>query len=481
MPKPGCVESRWFKTEVHCFYRRGSWFVLDVPRVLVFDLSLVEAKILSLRPGEIALLETGDSELSYRFSSAEVTQALGNLEKDRLLRRTPKQPLPTTRRVFPEINTLELNIAQDCNLRCKYCSVKQGSFGGRRAKMSPEVALAAVDFLLCQSRDSDTISLIFFGGEPLISLTTMTSAVEYARRGAESRGKKAKLSITTNGTLFNDEIISFIKKNQIEVQVSLDGDKKTHDKMRTFSDGRGSYNTIKQWLPRLVANYTEKVSLRATLTPETYDFVASFKHLREWGAGSVIVRHGSGTEAEFRLNDSDCQQLGDSYSQLAELFLEEALRGEVSAKGAFPRYIITLCTARPRSPYCGAATNMLGVSPSGKFYPCADMAEREDYELGNVWEGIDWQKLNYWRDKLGGVDHMSVCQNCWARYLCGGGCIAQAARTNSNPWQPDYIECELNRQTIELSIWLYAELRRRNPKIFLQILPVNIDKWFKVE
>jgi len=476
MFKRNRVENQWYKAEAHCFYRNGGWFALDVPRMLVFDLSLLEAKILGLPGEKIDLLNTGRSELSHRFSCAEVTQALSNLEKRQLLRRTPEQPLPTTRKVALEISTLELNIAQDCNLRCKYCCVKQGSFGATRRRMSPEAALAAVDFLLNESKESETISFLFFGGEPLLNFPTVKSLVEYAQVEAGRRGKKAKFSLATNGTLFNQEIISFIKENEIEIQVSLDGNRETHDEMRIFPNGRGSYSTISQWLPRLLADYTEKTILRATLTPQTADFVASFKYLRGWGASRVAVRHAVWTEAEFRLTDSDCERLKHSYSQLAQLYLEEALRNEIWGKGAFVRHIITLCTDHRRSRYCQAAMNMLGVSASGKLYPCADMAERKSCELGNVWEGVDWQKLNYWREKLGNVDRIPVCQNCWARYLCGGGCISQALKINGDPWQPNPLECESEKHVIELSVWLYAELRRRNPRAFLQLLPANISK-----
>ena len=457
----GRAESRMFKAEVHCFYRNGNGYALDVRRMLVFDLSPLEAEILALPDNEIALMK-----LNQQF-----VRTLNNLEKKGLLRHTPEQPLPVKREVSPEIDTLELNIAQDCNLRCKYCILEQGSFGARRGRMSAEVAFAAVDFLLRESRESENISLTFTGGEPLLNFKAIKSAVEYAQVEAKRCGKKPKFLIATNGTLFNNEIISFIKENQIEVQVSLDGDEETNDKMRIFPNGRGSYRVISQWLPQLLADYTEKVRLRATLTPRTCDFVASFKHLRQWGAGNAMVNHAGGVEADFRLTYSDCEHLKDSYTHLAQLFLEEALKDDISAKSAFMRYILTLCTGHRHSHYCGAAINMLGISASGKLYPCTNLAEIGSYELGDVWEGVNRQKLSHWRERLGDVDHIPACRNCWARYLCAGGCISMAIGTNSNPWQPDTFECEINRHIIELSVWLYAELRRRNPGVFLLLLP----------
>ena len=457
------VKNRKLKAEVHRFYRNGSWYALDVRRMLVFNLSPLEAEILALPDREIAMMK-----LNQQF-----VQTLSNLEEKGLLRYTQQeQPLPVKRDVPPEIDTLELNIVQDCNLRCKYCFLEQGynSSGENRGKMSPEVAVAAVDFLLRESRESETISLIFTGGEPLLNFKTIKSAVEYAQVEAERKRKKVRFFIATNGTLFNNEIISFIKENQIEVQISLDGDKETHDRMRIFPNGRGSYRVISRWLPQLLADYTEKVQLRATLTPQTPDFVASFKHLRQWGAGNVTMNYAGGVEAVFKLTNRDCERLKDSYTQLAQLFLEEALKDDISARSPFMQYILTLCTGHRRPHYCEAAINMLGVSVSGKLYPCTDLTEVESCEIGDVWRGVDRQKLSYWRTRLGDVDHIPACRSCWARYLCAGGCISVAIATNGDPWQPSHFECELSRHIIELSIWLYAELRRRNPGVFLSLL-----------
>jgi len=182
------VESRMFKAEVHRFYR-GGWYALDVRRMRVFNLSPREAEILALPEREIAMMKTNQ----------QFVQTLSSLEEKGLLRQE-QQPLPVKRVVSPEIDTLELNIAQDCNLRCKYCFLEKGyTSGGKRGKMSTEVAVAAVDFLLRASRESETISLIFTGGEPLLNFKTIKSAVEYAQVEAERKRKKAKFLIATNG------------------------------------------------------------------------------------------------------------------------------------------------------------------------------------------------------------------------------------------------------------------------------------------
>ena len=67
------------------------------------------------------------------------------------------------------LKALCLHIAHDCNLRCRYCFGETGAFGGDRSLMSPEIAFAAVDFLLRESGPYGQLEVDFFGGEPLLN------------------------------------------------------------------------------------------------------------------------------------------------------------------------------------------------------------------------------------------------------------------------------------------------------------------------
>jgi uncharacterized protein len=44
------------------------------------------------------------------------------------------------------------------------------------------------------------------------------------------------------------------------------------------------------------------------------------------------------------------------------------------------------------------------------------------------------------------------CTDCWAKYFCGGGCLANAYNTNGNVLEPDEIGCELEKKRLECAI-----------------------------
>ena len=71
--------------------------------------------------------------------------------------------------VASPIKAMCLNIAHDCNLRCKYCFASTGDFGEGRKLMSYETGKKAVDFLLQNSGDRVNLEMDFFGGEPLMN------------------------------------------------------------------------------------------------------------------------------------------------------------------------------------------------------------------------------------------------------------------------------------------------------------------------
>ncbi|MCB9027109.1 MAG: hypothetical protein H6625_12370 [Bdellovibrionaceae bacterium] len=72
------------------------------------------------------------------------------------------------------------------------------------------------------------------GGEPLLS-KTFKPIVESIR----SKWAKAPISVLTKGTLLSERNITFLKKNNIDLQVSLDGpNAELHDKKR----GKGNFD-----------------------------------------------------------------------------------------------------------------------------------------------------------------------------------------------------------------------------------------------
>ncbi len=65
--------------------------------------------------------------------------------------------------------------------------------------------------------------------------------------------------MTINGTLLTDEIIKFMKDNEVSLLISMDGPKEIHDKNRVFSNGMGSFDKIMNNINKIKVKFPEYV------------------------------------------------------------------------------------------------------------------------------------------------------------------------------------------------------------------------------
>lgn len=104
---------------------------------------------------------------------------------------------------------VQIQTTENCNLRCVTCAVaNERRFAGLKVEKIKEI----LDYLA----EWGVLNIEWSGGEPLLR-KDFCGLVEYARRlGFEQ-------SLLTNGTLFNQENVSFLRKSLFSTQISLDG------------------------------------------------------------------------------------------------------------------------------------------------------------------------------------------------------------------------------------------------------------------
>ena len=194
--------------------------------------------------------------------------------------------------VASPIKAMCLNIAHDCNLRCKYCFASTGDFGEGRKLMSYETGKKAVDFLLQNSGDRVNLEMDFFGGEPLMNFPVVKRLVEYGRSIEKEKNKHFKFTMTTNCVLMNDEIMDFLNKEMSNVVISIDGRREVHDRMRPTINGKGSYDIIMNKAQEFVRRRNacdKEYYVRGTFTGFNKDFGNDVLHLAEQGFDQISV------------------------------------------------------------------------------------------------------------------------------------------------------------------------------------------------
>ena len=204
------------------------------------------------------------------------------------------------------VKAMCLNIAHDCQLRCKYCFASTGDFGKGRKLMSFETGKHAIDFLLENSGDRPNLELDFFGGEPLMNFKVVKQIVEYARSREVEYNKKFRFTITTNGLLLDDEKIDFINREMSNVVLSIDGRKSVNDYFRVLPNGMGCYDMILPKYKKLVDGRGDKeYYVRGTFTNKNLDFSNDVFALYEAGFDQISIEPVVGEGDEYALTEKE--------------------------------------------------------------------------------------------------------------------------------------------------------------------------------
>ncbi len=355
------------------------------------------------------------------------------------------------------VKALCLHVAHDCNLACKYCFAEEGEYHGRRALMSFEVGKKALDFLVANSGSRVNLEVDFFGGEPLMNWQVVKDLVAYGRSLEEEHHKKFRFTLTTNGILLDDEVLSFVNREMGNVVLSIDGRKEVNDKMRPFRGGQGSYDVIMPKFRKVAESRGEtNYYVRGTFTHENLDFSKDVLHLADLGFQQISVEPVvAPPTASYAIRDEDLPQLKEEYDKLA---VEMLKRGKEGRGFNFFHFMIDLkggpCVAK-RLSGCGSGTEYLAVTPWGDLYPCHQFVGNEDFLMGNVEEGILREDL---RDefKCCNVYAKEKCRKCFAKFYCSGGCAANSYNFHGNINDAYDVGCELERKRVECAIMLKA-------------------------
>jgi uncharacterized protein len=323
----------------------------------------------------------------------------------------------------PPIHALSLAIAQKCNLGCTYCYAQQGEFGGAAKNMSDETANQAVDLMVGNAEPGARLNLAFLGGEPLVNRRTLQAATRRAAALAKERGVTLTFSITTNGTLVGEADADFFEAFGFAVTISLDGPQEVHDAQRMYKSGKGSFDRIMDNVrPMLAAQRKMQVSARVTVTPANLGLRHTLDTFIDAGFHSVgfspMLASPTGLgemqhdDLEVMLGEMiDCGREFERRSQLGERYPFANMVNAIKE--------IEKGTHRPYP--CGAGAGYLGVSADGDLAACHRFVGDDDGTMGSLAEGVDKKKRADWlADRH--VHQQHPCKECWARYLCGGGC-----------------------------------------------------------
>ncbi len=136
--------------------------------------------------------------------------------------------------------SITLSLTHDCNLRCAYCYAGRKSRVAMSRQTMRRVVEWAVDYHASHKLGRRFV-LGFFGGEPLLEWDLLCEADALAECLCRETGLDLRRTVTTNGTLLDEEKARWLMARHYTPGLSLDGPPERHDRFRRRADGSGSY------------------------------------------------------------------------------------------------------------------------------------------------------------------------------------------------------------------------------------------------
>lgn len=446
---------------IHKYCQNGTYMLLDVNSGIINVIDKVTYDILDIYDGtnKDAVYEA----LGTTYSQRELDESLAELDEligKEMLFAPMCDNFKVVAEEEPVIKSLCLNIAHDCNLRCKYCFASQGDYDThKRELMSFDVAKRAVDLLIRSTEGKrQHCEIDFFGGEPLMNFDVVKQTIEYIREQEKIHNKIFKLSLTTNGMLLDPAKVKYLTDQHISLILSLDGRPEVHNRMRPDAGGRDSYDTCaRNQVYAAKHRNGEEYYVRGTYTKYNLDFTEDVRHMADLGFEGLSMEPVVGDDLSYAITDDDLPRIFDEYDRLTDFYLQ---RYDEGRPFIYYHFIMDLyrgpCIAK-RLRGCGAGHEYMCVVPNGDIYPCHQFVGQDGYVIGNVYEGVTNNTLPaLFRDMH--VLNKPECCKCWAKFFCSGGCHANNIKYGGNIQTPYELSCRIQKKRIECAMYIQAKL-----------------------
>lgn len=342
----------------------------------------------------------------------------------------------------PTIDYLLLKVAARCNIDCSYCYWFEDESVYQKPKtMSAAVTDKLIERVAEQVRlyKLPKFSLLFHGGEPM--LWGIENFKRFASQAQDQVDCEMVYSMTTNGTLVNEEWAQAIKDLNISVTVSLDGPQVLHDKRRKTFTGGGTFEKAVHGF-ELLREHGVRTSVLAVCDPtsdpeEICDFFAATLRTKSFDILIPEANH------DKPLKDS----IAPFYKKLFDLWLDRYLSEGVNIRiaKAFAIGVFGGDTHLESIGYGAQQTST--ILTDGSMEPLDVLRYAGNSHTAtklNIFENSlqDIVDENLWRAVFNNSLNLpDSCRSCQYRDACGGG-YAPHRYSAKNGYNNESVYCD---------------------------------------
>lgn len=333
-----------------------------------------------------------------------------------------------------------------CNFACHYCYEhnRQPIF------MDEKVELDLIKFIK-KHENIENIDITWYGGEPLLGIKSIKRILQLIKDNTITIRRHG---IITNGYLLNEENSLFFKDFNLNfIQITLDGDKDSHDKRRMLSNGNGTFDKI-----------LSNIDIFMKYNPNT--FISIRVNIDETNKSGYIVLNdmikNRWKDKNIGLYPAFVQDYGEGCNSCDLISTNEQVRFYIDLQKNFnipvefyPHFQIGGCGATNLNYYV--------VGPKGELYKCWNDIGMADKVVGFLDKDAILNK-NILSEYLAGPTMFddSDCQKCRIFPICSGGC--EWLRLENLKNGSKYNLCSSRKENLEILLESHYEKRKKMQK-----------------
>lgn len=288
----------------------------------------------------------------------------------------------------------------------------------------------------------------FIGGEALLDFPLIKKLVGYTEKKNESTGYKQLYSLTTNATIFNEEILEFLSKKGFALKVSIDGKKEINDLNRIANIGYSVHDKIISNIG-FIKRFEEKtgrfVQVTNVITRNNYEhYYDTLVYLTDILGFKAI---DTAIDLFVKWTEEEILILEENIRKSFDLFIIRAKENR-GFRWEFADKLVGIKKERRKFYSCGAGIVSAYVRTDGGIYACPGNLDAS-LELGNVQEGMIVSKIKeLW--EFNGINNKK-CRECEiSQYCTAQSCRMQNLAITGDVNEPIPVMCRMRKLVFQI-------------------------------
>lgn len=311
----------------------------------------------------------------------------------------------------------------NCNFNCPYCFEREK----REENITENDCVEIRSFINEQMLLSQPVEfgIAWYGGEPLLKVNIIEILSNDVNELCNKNNiRRADDSIVTNGYLLDEKVAYKLYNIGVKkIQITLDGNRESHDKLRVLKNGLGTFDKIIESI-QIAQDVFDVVTVRFNTNMSNYKGIVQLlnenssifnKKNTLISVGRLKSYLGGNVDKD---NDVDC--FNGTELQKIQSHIDNYYKDNNS---------VTCIPVQIKHTNCGAESHKCFIiGPNKRLYKCAEALGVND-SVGIIKDGKFIPNSVYWQwFKFNIFDNNEKCLECIYVPMCMGGCPSSRRR-----------------------------------------------------